>query len=159
MSKYNMIILLDELLAYVGPDFFMDSKELQQENPEIKGKPFIFGPNFMAQRLYHLSPPEDLTLGLMLIRPANAFTTGDPNEAVMRDEKLLTKERYGSARRMFIVVEDDRGIPAEFQRHMIAQSPGVEVQEITGADHMVMLSRPQELVQLLIRIGNKCTSH
>ncbi|CAD6272311.1 unnamed protein product [Miscanthus lutarioriparius] len=134
----------DELLAFVGPDFFLDSKELEQENPEIKGKPFIFGPNFVSQRLYQLSPPE----------PANAFTTGNPDEVVMRDEKLVT-EGYGSARRVFIVVEEDRGIPAEFQRRMVAHSPGVEVSEITGADHMAMLSQPLELVQLLIRTADQ----
>lgn len=146
----------DELLAYVGPDFFMDSKELEQKNPEIEGKPFIFGPNFMAQRLYHLSPPEDLTLGLMLIRPANAFTTNNSDEAVMRDEGLLTAERYGSARRVFVIVEDDRALPMGFQRHMIAQSPGVEVETAAGgADHMAMLSRPEELVELLVRIARK----
>ncbi|TVU19089.1 hypothetical protein EJB05_35221, partial [Eragrostis curvula] len=154
-----MAVTSDKLLAFVGPDFFLDSKELEQENPEIKGKPFIFGPNSMTQRLYHLSPPEDLTLGLMLIRPANTFTTNNPDEVTMRDAKLLTEERYGSARRVFVVVEEDRGIPAEFQRRMVAQSPGVEVEEISGADHMVMLSRPQELVELLVRIANKCTSN
>nr|CAB3461681.1 unnamed protein product [Digitaria exilis] len=144
----------DELLAYVGPDFFLDSKELQQENPEIKGKPFIFRPNFMAQRLYQLSPPEDLTLGQMLIKPANAFTTANPDEVLMRDAKLLTEERYGSARRVFVVPVDDHGIPAEFQRRMVAQSPSVEVEEVAGADHMAMLSLPEKLAELLIRIAN-----
>jgi hypothetical protein len=55
---YSLLLLLYQLISYVGPDFFLDSEELQQENPEIKGKPFIFEPNFMAQRLYQLSPPE-----------------------------------------------------------------------------------------------------
>jgi hypothetical protein len=32
----------------------------------------------------------------------------------MRDEKLLMKERYGSVRRVFVVVEEDHDIPAEF---------------------------------------------
>lgn len=91
----------------------------------------------------------------MLIKPANAFTTGNPDEVVMRDEKLLTEDGYGSARRVFVVVKEDRGIPAEFQRRMVAQSPGVEVREITGADHMAMLSLPVELVQLLIRIADQ----
>lgn len=90
----------------------------------------------------------------MLIKPANAFTTGNPDEVVMRDAKLLTQERYGSARRVFVVVEDDHGIPAEFQRRMVAQSPSVEVEEIDGADHMVMLSLPEKLVELLIGIAN-----
>ncbi|TVU19100.1 hypothetical protein EJB05_35233, partial [Eragrostis curvula] len=94
------------------PDFFLDTKQLEQENPEIPGNPIIFGPNFMTRRLYQLSSPEDLTLGLSLIQPANRFN----DDTLMRDEKLLTEEGYGSARRVFVVVEDDLGIPAEFQR-------------------------------------------
>ena len=85
-----------------------------------------------------------MTLALSLIRPANRFN----EDALMTDEKLLTEAGYGSARRVFVVVEDDLGIPAEFQRRMVAQSPGVGVRVITGADHMAMLSRPLELVQL-----------
>ncbi|XP_066368305.1 probable esterase PIR7A [Miscanthus floridulus] len=143
----------DEFLKFVGaePDFFLDTKELHQENPNIPGRPVIFGPKFTAQRLYQLSPPEDLTLALSLIRPANRFN----EDALMTDEKLLTEAGYGSARRVFVVVEDDLGIPAEFQRRMIAQSPGVEVEAMTagGADHMAMLSRPEELVDLLLRIA------
>jgi hypothetical protein len=38
---------------------------------------------------------------------------------------------------------------------MVAQSPGVEVREITGANHMAMLSRAVELVQLLIKITDQ----
>jgi len=56
-----MLSHCSQLLAFVGPDFFLDSKELQQENPGIKGKPFIFGPNFMAQKLYQLSPSDVTT--------------------------------------------------------------------------------------------------
>ncbi|GJM88399.1 hypothetical protein PR202_ga04457 [Eleusine coracana subsp. coracana] len=138
------------------PDFFLDTKLLEQENPDIPGHPVIFGPRFMAQKLYQLSPPEDLTLGLSLVRPANRFN----DDALIRDEKLLTEKGYGSVRRVFVLVEDDLGIPAEFQRHMIAQSAGVEVETMAagGADHMVMLSRPQELADLLVRIAdNKCS--
>jgi len=40
------------------PDFFLDTKVLHQENPNIPGRPVIFGPKFTAQRLYQLSPPE-----------------------------------------------------------------------------------------------------
>jgi hypothetical protein len=92
----------------------------------------------------------------MLIRPANSFTTNNPEEGVMREEKLLTIERYGSARRVFITVGDDRAIPVGFQRHMIAQSPGIEVEGIAtgGADHMAMISQPEELVELLVRIAD-----
>ncbi|TVU19095.1 hypothetical protein EJB05_35228, partial [Eragrostis curvula] len=145
----------DEYLRFIAeePDFFLDTKQLQQENPEIPGNPIIFGQNFMAQRLYQLCSPEDLTLGMSLVQPANRFN----EDSLMRDEKVLTETGYGSTRRVFVVIEDDFGIPVEFQRRMVAQSPGVEVEEIAGADHMVMLSRPQELVELLVRIANKCS--
>ncbi|GJN14193.1 hypothetical protein PR202_gb00984 [Eleusine coracana subsp. coracana] len=150
----SMAAATDEFVAE-EPDFFLDTKLLEQENPEIPGNPVIFGPRFMAQKLYQLSPAEDLTLGLSLVRPANRFN----DDALMRDEKLLTEKGYGSVRRVFVLVEDDLGIPAEFQRHMIAQSPGVEVETMAagGADHMAMLSQPQELADLLVRIAdNKC---
>lgn len=152
-----MAVTSDELFAYVSPDFIMDSKEFEQKNPKIKGKPFIFGPEFMAQGAYNMSPPEDLTLGLMLVRPANSFTTNNMEEPVMRDENLLTTARYGPVRRVYIMVEDDRALPVGFQRHMIAQSPGVEVEEMVlgGADHMPMLSRPKELVKILVRVAGR----
>uniref|UniRef100_A0A0D9ZYA8 AB hydrolase-1 domain-containing protein n=1 Tax=Oryza glumipatula TaxID=40148 RepID=A0A0D9ZYA8_9ORYZ len=141
----------EEHVNYVGAEFFLDSMELEQQNADIPGNPVIFGPNFMAQILYHLSPQEDLTLGLSLIRPTNKFT----GDALMRDPGLLTKERYGSTRRVFVVVEDDRGIPAEFQRRMVAESPGVEVVDFAGADHMAMISSPAKLAELLVRIADK----
>ncbi|XP_040380291.1 probable esterase PIR7A [Oryza brachyantha] len=146
-----MAAINEEYLSFVGADFFLDSMELEQTNPDIPGNPVIFGPNFMAEKLYQLSPPEDLTLALSLIRPANRFTGDD----LMRDADLLTKERYGSARRVFVVVEDDRGIPAEFQRRMVAQSPGVEVVDLAGADHMAMISSPAKLAEVLVRIADK----
>nr|AAV31234.1 hypothetical protein [Oryza sativa Japonica Group] len=90
-------------------------------------------------------PREELTLALSLIRPANRFT----GDALMRDAGLLTKERYGSTRRVFVVVEDDHAIPVEFQRRMVAENPGVEVVDIAGADHMAMISKPAKLADLL----------
>uniref|UniRef100_A0A0E0DQQ1 AB hydrolase-1 domain-containing protein n=1 Tax=Oryza meridionalis TaxID=40149 RepID=A0A0E0DQQ1_9ORYZ len=143
----------EEHVNYVGAEFFLDSMELEQQNADIPGNPVIFGPNFMAQILYHLSPQEDLTLGLSLIRPTNKFT----GDVLMRDAGLLTKERYGSTRRVFVVVEDDRGIPVEFQRRMVAENPGVEVVDFAGADHMAMISSPAKLAELLVRIADKST--
>uniref|UniRef100_A0A0E0L1R7 AB hydrolase-1 domain-containing protein n=1 Tax=Oryza punctata TaxID=4537 RepID=A0A0E0L1R7_ORYPU len=139
----------DEYLSFVGADFFLDSRVLNQTNPDIPGNPEIFGPNFMAHKLYQLSPPEDLTLALSLTRPANRFT----GDELMRDAGLLTKNRYGSTRRVFVVVKDDHAIPVEFQRRMVAENPGVEVVHIAGADHMAMISKPAKLADLLVRIA------
>uniref|UniRef100_A0A0D9WFS8 AB hydrolase-1 domain-containing protein n=1 Tax=Leersia perrieri TaxID=77586 RepID=A0A0D9WFS8_9ORYZ len=109
-----MAAITEEFMSFAGAEFFLDSRELEQLNPHIPGNPEIFGPNIMAQKLYQLSPPEDLTLALSLIRPANRFT----GDALMRDAGLLTKERYGSARLVFVIMKDDRAIPVEFQRRM-----------------------------------------
>lgn len=46
----------------------MDSKEFEQKNPKIKGKPFIFGPEFMAQGAYNMSPPEVTMICKLLLR-------------------------------------------------------------------------------------------
>lgn len=58
-----------QFLKFVGaePDFFLDTKELHQENPNIPGRPVIFGPKFTAQRLYQLSPPEVIYSTLILL--------------------------------------------------------------------------------------------
>ncbi|KAF0926165.1 hypothetical protein E2562_022003 [Oryza meyeriana var. granulata] len=146
-----MAATTEEYLSFVGAEFFLDSRELEQTNPDIPGNPVIFGPNFMAQKLYQLSPPEDLTLALSLIRPANRFT----GDALVRDAGLLTEKKYGSTRRVFVLVEDDRGIPAEFQRRMVAHSPGVQTVDLAGADHMAMISSPAKLTNLLVRIADK----
>ena len=42
----------------------------------------------------------------------------------------------------------------EFQRWITTKHPVKEVVEIEGADHMAMLSKPQELCESLLRIVN-----
>ena len=54
-----------------------------------------------------------------------------------------------------VVAKADGSSTEEMQRWMVAMSPGTEVEEIAGADHAVMSSRPRELCDLLLRIANK----
>ncbi|KQK06648.2 hypothetical protein BRADI_2g27434v3 [Brachypodium distachyon] len=71
--------------------------------------------NFLTAHGYHWHAQEyHRTLGLSLIRPANSFTTDSSKEAVMRDENLLTAERYGSANRVYVIVDDDFALPVGF---------------------------------------------
>ncbi|XP_010921789.2 esterase PIR7B isoform X2 [Elaeis guineensis] len=67
---------------------------------------------------------------------------------------MVTKENYGSVSRVFISCKEDLCLEEDFQHWMIAESPGVEVKEIEAADHMVMLSKPKELCNLLLEIAN-----
>lgn len=68
---------------------------------------------------------------------------------------MITKEKYGQVPRVYIVCRDDQIAPEQFQKWMIEQSPGTEVMEIAGADHMVMLSKPTKLFNVLQEIANK----
>nr|XP_029120776.1 esterase PIR7B-like isoform X2 [Elaeis guineensis] len=92
---------------------------------------------------------EDLTLATMLVRPGIRLQD-DPTSGDM-----VTKENYGSVSRVFILCKEDLCLEENFQRSIIAESPGVEVKEIEAADHMVMLSKPKELCNLLLEIANK----
>lgn len=87
----------------------------------------------------------------MLVRPSGLFL-----EDLVRGD-LLTKENYGSVDGVFIGLEDDEVMVEEFQRWMVDKSPTKEVRFISGAGHMVMLSKPKELCQLLQDIADKYT--
>lgn len=66
---------------------------------------------------------------------------------------IFSEERYGSVRRVYIVCTEDLAIAEHFQRWMIDNYSAEEVKEIKGADHMPMLSKPQELFQCLLDIA------
>jgi hypothetical protein len=55
---------------------------------------------------------------------------------------------------VYVVCTEDRGIAEGFQRLMLEKDPVDDVREI-AADHMVMLSRPDELVRCLTDIADK----
>lgn len=85
----------------------------------------------------------------MLVRENGLFMDDLTNES------MLTEEGFGSVNRAFVVCEDDRVMKEEFQRWMIANSPPKQVKMIAGADHMVMLSQPNEVSIILQHIVNQ----
>ncbi|XP_019185377.1 PREDICTED: methylesterase 10 [Ipomoea nil] len=99
----------------------------------------IFGSNFMEAMVYTHCKPEDLELGRMLIRPGALFVEE------MAKENLLTKDKYGSVKRVYIICEDDQIMDQEFQIHNIQNSPPCEVKSMAATGHMAMLSKPEEL--------------
>lgn len=136
-----------------GPGFFIDSviETIAGDDPQRACKTFLLGPGYMAQRLYQLSPPEDLTLATMLVRPSRQFV----DDAAMNGERVLTAERYGAVSRVYVVAEEDASWSPEFQRRMASWNPGTEVRGLQGSDHMPMFSKPMELSDLLVEIANK----
>ncbi|KAM7516577.1 hypothetical protein LguiA_006160 [Lonicera macranthoides] len=107
------------------------------------------GPKFLADTLYTLCPVEDLTLATLLVRPGSLFI-----EDLLKADKF-TDKGLGSVPRVYIVCDEDKTIPVEFQRWMIENYPVTEVKEIVGADHMPMFSKPDELSKCLVEIADK----
>lgn len=94
---------------------------------------------------------QDLELGKLLLRPGFQFM----DDPTMKDEALLTDGNYGSVKRVFVIAKADRSSTEELQRQMVDLSPGADVEEIAGADHMPMLSKPTEVCEILVRIAGR----
>ncbi|RXI07233.1 hypothetical protein DVH24_026369 [Malus domestica] len=133
----DLLIVFDTVdwLVTKGRDL-MDTQYRYDNGTNNPATSQVFGPKFMATSLYQLSPPQDLNLALSLVRLVPLY-----NYDVIK----LTKEKYGSVRRVFIVADQDHAIALDAQNYMIKNNPPNEVKVINGSDHMVMFSKPVEL--------------
>ncbi|KAG6408192.1 hypothetical protein SASPL_131196 [Salvia splendens] len=131
-------------------DSYMDTEFRFNNGQDKPPTSMQFGPDYMATHLYNLSPPRDLTLATLLMRPIGLY-----DEADLANEVALTKQNYGSVRRVFVVCEEDMVLKKEFQEWMIGNNPVDEVNIISGADHMPMFSKSQQLSALLHHIPLK----
>ncbi|KAK4784085.1 hypothetical protein SAY86_018453 [Trapa natans] len=107
-----------------------------------------FGPKYMANTLYAGCQSEDLEMAEKLIRPGQLFV-----DEMMR--YVLTEEKYGRVKKVFILCEEDEVMNVDFQRFLIQNSPPDHVKIMEGAYHMAMLSKPKELQQCLDEIVAK----
>ncbi|KAK2426599.1 hypothetical protein P8452_41216 [Trifolium repens] len=107
------------------------------------------GTKFLSTKFFQLCSTEDLELVKILIRTGSLFLED------LSETKNFSKERYGSVPRACIVSNDDLAIPIEYQEWMIQNAGIDEVKLINGADHMVMLSKPQELCLSLVEMADK----
>ncbi|CAK7339426.1 unnamed protein product [Dovyalis caffra] len=73
----------------------------------------------------------------------------------LANESLLTEEKFGSVKRVFIVCEADELLKKDFQEWFIERSPTKDVKFIAGADHMAMISKPKELCLCFQKIADK----
>ncbi|KAK3412455.1 hypothetical protein EUGRSUZ_I01205 [Eucalyptus grandis] len=96
--------------------------------------------------------PNDWTLANTLMRPQRLF-----NDEDMTREVTLSKQNYGSVRRVAVIFEDDKPIDKDFMLWTIERNPPDQVLEAKGSDHMVMMSKPMQLLALFQHIAN--TTH
>ncbi|KAH6791421.1 methyl esterase 1 [Perilla frutescens var. frutescens] len=108
----------------------------------------FFGPNFIASKLYQLSSPEDVALAKMLLRPSSLFLED------LSKKSAFSKQGYGSVKKVYVVLTEDKAIPVNFQRWQIETIGVDEVKIIENADHMAMLSKPLHVYQHLLEIAN-----
>ena len=83
-------------------------------------------------------------LATMLMRPING-------ENLLK-KITVTKEKYGTIRRVYIVCDKDNVLEEDFQLWMIKNNLTDEVKVILGSDHMPMFCKPLELCAYLQEI-------
>ncbi|XP_059314101.1 methyl jasmonate esterase 1-like [Lycium ferocissimum] len=127
-----------------------DNRITYDNGPTNPPTTFSFGLEYLASYLYQLSPIQDWALATTVVRPLYLYSLDD-----MSKEIVLSNKKYGSVRRVFIVADEDKTLPKEFQQWMIEKNPPDEVEEISGSDHMPMVSKPLELFTLLLNIAYK----
>ncbi|TVU34861.1 hypothetical protein EJB05_16715, partial [Eragrostis curvula] len=130
---------------------WLDWMDTEMKPQDAEGKlptSMLFGPRIARERFFQMCSPEDLTLGGSLLRVSSMFVED------LQRQQPYTQERYGSVRKVYVVCKEDYAIVEEFQRWMVENNPVDEVKEIV-ADHMVMLSRPDDLVRCLEDIAEK----
>jgi len=73
----------------------------------------------------------------------------------LSEAENFSKEGCESVPRAYIVANEDLAIPVEYQYWMI-QNAGIQmVKVVERADHMAMISNPQDLYLSLLDIANK----
>ncbi|PIA52368.1 hypothetical protein AQUCO_01000319v1 [Aquilegia coerulea] len=131
-----------------GEGLQMDNQFGFDDGPESPPTSLLFGPNYLSSNVYQNCSPEDLLLATKLLRPIRLFS-----EENMSKELTVSETKYGSVNRVFVVSGEDKVMTKEFQQWMIENNPTDIVKEITGSDHMVMLSKPQQLCACLQEIA------
>lgn len=148
-TAHKPSFVLDQYWERTPAEAWLDTEFAPYSSSQEHMMTMFFGPKFLSDKLYQLSPLEDLELAKTMVRPGSLFLH-DLSKA-----NKFSGEGYGSVARAYVVCKDDIGIPEEFQRWMIANSPVEEVMEIEDADHMVMLSKPQEVCHCLWKIAQR----
>ncbi|OMO56784.1 polyneuridine-aldehyde esterase [Corchorus capsularis] len=148
-TAHQPSFVLEQYWKRTPAENWLDTRFEPYGNPEQSLLSMFFGPNFLTYKLYQLSPVEDLELGKRLIRPGSLFVS-DLSKA-----DKFSNDSYGRVPRVYVVCNEDEGIPEKFQRWMIENFEVNDVMEIKDADHMAMFSKPQELCDCLLEIAQK----
>ncbi|KAJ1285755.1 hypothetical protein BS78_03G301400 [Paspalum vaginatum] len=125
---------------------WMDTEMKAQDEGKLPTS-MMFGPRILREKFFQLCSPEDLTLATSLLRVSSMFVED------LAAQQPLSKGGYASVRKVYVVCTEDYAIVEAFQLWMVENNPVDEVREI-AADHLVMLSRPSELLRCITDIAD-----
>ncbi|KAK7350492.1 hypothetical protein VNO77_09182 [Canavalia gladiata] len=149
-ENLNFTTLNQEVMKRAGS--FMDTQYFFFDGLNKPPTAFLFGPKLIASKLYQLSPSQDLTLALSLVRPHPFFSGGKE----LLKETAVTKQRNGRVPKVFIITKRDKIITEGAQRWIIERAgPYAEVKVIKDSDHMAMISQPKKLSSHILKIAHK----
>ncbi|XP_038697375.1 putative methylesterase 19 [Tripterygium wilfordii] len=148
-TTHLSLYVAEKLTERTSADYWQDTQFANYSNSDPPLMSALLGPKILASKLYQLSPVEDLELAKVLVRPGPLFQKG-----FAKGDKY-SNAGYGAVTRVYVVCDEDKAIPVDFQRWMIENYPAKEVREIKGADHMAMNSKPKQLSRHLLEIAHK----
>ncbi|KAJ4965861.1 hypothetical protein NE237_017710 [Protea cynaroides] len=134
--------VMDQFMKGMSAAFWLDTKLSSGLDPVKPKSTVLFGRKCLASNIYQLSPSKDLALAEMLMRFGSMFHDD------LSNAKAFSEVGYGSVNRVYILCNKDLTIREDFQRWMIENNPVKEVMEIEDADHMPMMSKPNETSDL-----------
>ncbi|KAL6956580.1 hypothetical protein U1Q18_040662 [Sarracenia purpurea var. burkii] len=133
-----------------GSTTFPNTEYITYGPPGYEEVALLAGAEFLNSTLYNRSPERDVKLALTLVRFGLMFLND------FSKEKKFT-QRYESVPRSFIKSQDGLIIPLSFQNFMIENNPVEHELQVNGSDHMVMLSKPNELSDAIMQIASYYT--
>ncbi|KAK4740075.1 hypothetical protein R3W88_003772 [Solanum pinnatisectum] len=142
LTEFMASLPAHEKVVLVGHSFggFAISKAMESFPEKISAAIFLAalmpGPTLNATTLY----TQDLALATTLVRPIYLHSTED-----------ISKEMVLSRQNVWI----NKILPKELKQYMIEKNQPDEVEEFSGYDHMVMMSKPQQFFTLLLAIAKK----
>ncbi|KAH6833604.1 methyl esterase 1 [Perilla frutescens var. hirtella] len=147
-STHPPSYVLEQYLERTPAENFLDTEFLLYGSAEENLTSMQLGPNFISFKLHQLSSPQDVALAKMLLRPSSLFLED------LSKKSAFSKQGYGSVKKVYVVLMEDKAIPVNFQRWQIETIGVDEVKVIENADHMAMISKPLHVCQILLEIAN-----
>ncbi|CAO2827970.1 unnamed protein product [Amaranthus hypochondriacus] len=150
-TDHTFSFIFDQFVGFIPEgekdNYWLDTETKSMGDPKKDPTTILMGPQFLS-KLYHLSPPQDYELAMILRRPSSFFL-----HDLWKPETKFTKKNYGSVRRVYVMCDEDRASPQAFQRWMIKNGGVKEVKQLKGSDHMPMFSIPNQLSNCLLEIA------